>query len=472
MAAFAFIFWASVLFIVYTYVGYPLVLFALSSLVQIERDLVFLFRRGERRRRRDDARLPGVTLGFAAYNEEDVIEEKVRNCLALNYPREKLEILVISDGSNDQTEVVVAKYLSHGIRLLADGERRGKAARMNQIVEMASSPVVVFSDANTIYDPDALNAIVRHFEDERVGAVCGEVRLTGPSGELESESLYWRYEVVLKFLENKLDLVIGSNGPIYAVRREYYEPIPDDTIVDDFVIPMLIRGKGYRLVYDPEAVAHEKTTGSLEGEMIRRQRIGAGNWQAASMLRGMLHPLQGRVAFSFWSHKVFRWSVPLAMIVALVSNLPLVGRHPYGLLMLLQVAFYAAAGVGHLTGGQGGLGRLCRVPQTFVEMNLGLLSGLVRFVSGSQRVTWARRTRQPAPARQDDDLPQLDELMRASERAGSRAEDAPIPLDEGDMPLAATEEAEPRPGTDDEDETKELPMVEPPGPVDDNKGTA
>jgi hypothetical protein len=166
---------------------------------------------------------------------------------------------------------------------------------------------------------------------------------------------------------------------------------------------MVIRSKGYRVVYDPEAVAHEQTTGSLEGEMIRRRRIGAGNWQAAVMLAPMLNPLHGWIAFSFWSHKVFRWSVPVAMIGAFLSNMPLVGDTKYVLLMGLQVVFYTAAAVGHATGGQGDIGRWCRVPQVFVEMNMGLLWGLLRYLAGAQSAAWdrAQRTAEPPAAGQE-----------------------------------------------------------------------
>jgi len=447
------IFWLLAVFIFYVYVGYPLILFVLSSLVQTKRDLMYVFQRGERRRRELEAELPIVTLGISAYNEEGVIEQKLQNCLALDYPSDKLEIIVISDGSDDRTDEIVQRYASEGVKLMADGERHGKPARMNQIVEMARSPIVVLSDANTMYKPDAIKALVRHFGDEKVGAVCGELHLTGPGGEIESESLYWRYEVMLKFMENKLGLVLGSNGGLYAIRKELFAPIPDDTIVDDFVIPMLIRSKGYRIVYDPETMADEQTTGTLHGELVRRRRIAAGNWQAAVMLRPMLNPLNGAIAFSFWSHKIFRWSVPLAMIGLLAVNIALVTVPAYAVLLGMQILFYAAAVVGYFGGTSGPVGRLCKAPQVLVEMNIGLLWGLVRYLRGSQEVTWDRVDRAEIPS-----------------EPATTAPEAPVEpfLSAGSVPSGPIETLEPDESIPDDAETKELPPVEPPHEVDDN----
>ena len=450
------VFWASVAFLAYTYVGYPLIMFVLSSLVQVKRDLEFILARRERRQRDEATELPAVTLGFAAYNEQDVIDAKLRNILELDYPAEKLEVIVVSDGSTDETDAIVERYAGRGVRLLTDGERRGKAARINQVVAEASHPIVVLSDANTMYEPDALRSLVRHFEDERVGSVCGEVRLIGPDGSLESESLYWRYEVMLKFMENKLDLVLGSNGPIYAVRKDLYEPIPDETIVDDFVIPMAIRSKGYRLVYDPEAVAHEQTTGSIKGEFVRRRRIGAGNWQAAVMLRSMLNPFAGRVAFSFWSHKIFRWTGPLAMITAFGSHLVLAMEPGYTILLVAHVAFYAAAAFGHFVGGKGTFASICRVPQVFVGMNLGLLCGFLRFLTDRQAVAWEQTRGDAAETPADE-----------SAQPGEPADEAPTPADDDAADAKPRAElSAPLKQTDDEPDTKELDHL---GLFDDDK---
>ena len=442
------VFWLMVAFILYAYIGYPVVLFVLSSFVQAKRDLGFILGRKERRQANKPFEPPAVTFGFAAYNEEDVIESKLQNVLAMDYPPGKLEVIVASDGSDDQTEAIVARYAGSGVRLLADGERLGKAARINQIVAEAANPIVVLSDANTMFEPDAVGKIARHFDDEEVGAVSGEVRLLGPDGRLESESLYWRYEVMLKFMENKLNLIVGANGPIYAVRKDVYEPIADKTIVDDFVIPMLIRSKGSRVVYDPEAVAHEETTGSLGAEFIRRRRIGAGNWQAAGMLQRMLNPLSGRIAFSFWSHKIFRWLVPVAMIVALAANLLLLNDPVFKVFLGLQMAFYAAAGLGQIVGGKGVIGGTCYIPRVLVSMNLGLLLGLIRYFTGSQQVTW-ERSRVVRVSAEDDagvEAPPAEEAIEESTFEGGLG----VHLDAADAAA----------GPDGDDDTKELPAVD------------
>ena len=279
----------------YSYLGYPLLLFLLASVVQMGRDAYYLVSRAERRRRSE--RLPRASLLLAAYNEEKVIERTLRNCLAVDYPRECLEILVGSDGSSDGTDAIVRRFEGQGVRLLRFDERRGKLAVVRDCVAQARGDILVFSDANTLLEPDSVRSLVRHFDNPKVGAVCGELRLVHPDGASADEGAYWRYELVLKILESRLDSVLGANGAIYAMRRELFPAMTARLITEDFIIPMKVRSRGFRVLYDPEAVALETAPAGVEDEFRRRVRIGAGNWQALWYCRDLLLPVE-RIRFA------------------------------------------------------------------------------------------------------------------------------------------------------------------------------
>jgi len=255
-------------------------------------------------------------------------------------------------------------------------------------------------DANTQVRPDAVRNLVRHFGDAEVGAVCGELRLSTREGQPAEEGVYWRYEVTLKILENRLNAVLGANGAIYAVRRPLFPALPGDLITDDFVIPMKVRAGGHRVIYDPEAVATEEAPASLGSEFRRRVRIGAGNWQALAQCASLLLPQKGFVAFSYWSHKVLRWATPFLLVAAFAASLTLTG--PLGRVVLgVQIAFYLTALTGyvlprfHVPAGP------LRLPAYFVAINAALAAGLLRGALGRQRAAWTRTSRQPLPQRRD-----------------------------------------------------------------------
>ena len=397
------VFWAAVGLLVYAYFLYPLLLLAATAVVQLNRDLRFLFRRRSRRiQAADEDALPSVSIVIPAYNEEEAIAAKLETCLALDYPREKLEIIVGSDGSDDGTNEAVAAFAERGVILAAYEKQRGKPSVINETVEQATGDVIVLSDATTMIEPDALRKIVRHFRDPRVGVVNGELRFESPTEGYKGEGLYWRYEVMVKFMENRLGVVLGSSGALCAVRRSVYRPIRDDCICDDFVVTLNAMIDGYHAVYDPEAQSVEQTAASVEMESSRRERIGAGNFQALGRTLRLLNPFRGWVALCYVSHKIFKWITWLFMVTALVANMllvnhpacvPIVGGRLYLILLIAQIGFYGLALLGAVRLRIPVLSGVARVAHYFVAMHYALFRGLVRHIRGRQPVAWRREHR-------------------------------------------------------------------------------
>ena len=378
------LFWLSAGLVFYTYAGYPLVVWLLSR---------WLGRRVEVPVG-DDADLPSASLLIAAYNEEAVIEERVRNALAMDYPPAKFEIVVGSDGSSDGTASIVRRSADRGVRLLDYAQRRGKASVLNSAFAELKGEIVLLSDANTHIDPAAARKLVRWFQDPGVGAVCGRLVLTDPQTGRNVDSLYWKYETFLKRCEGRLGALLGANGAIYAIRRDLFAPIPPETIVDDFVIPLLAKLRtGCAIVYDGEAIAHEETPPDVGSEFHRRSRIGAGGFQSIGMLWRLLDPRRGWVAFTFLSHKVLRWTCPFFLVGMLVSNLLLVGRPFYQNFLFCQLAFYLVSLVGAFVSGKFKALKLVRLATMFTSMNVALLFGFWRWLRGSQKGAWRRTAR-------------------------------------------------------------------------------
>jgi cellulose synthase/poly-beta-1,6-N-acetylglucosamine synthase-like glycosyltransferase len=386
------IFWISLGLIGYTYAGYPLVLLLLASAQQVRRDLRFAWGT-ERRRGIKEPALPTVSLVFAAYNEAAVMAEKMRNCGEIDYPAGKLEILVGCDGCSDETAAFARQAALPNTTVSEYGERSGKPVVLNRLVAAANGEVVVFSDANTMFEPKAVRCLVRHFADSRVGCVCGELRLRDPESGARGEGLYWRYEGCLKFFESRLNMLVGANGGIFAVRRELFEPLPLKAIVDDFLTAMEVRRKNYRVVFDWEAAGYETAASNVREEFVRRVRIGAGNFHALRMTWRLLMPGAGRIAFSYWSHKVLRWLVPFALLTAFGAALSLSAQPFYAVCALLSVMFSAAALLGYRRELRNVHRGLCAVPYYFLSMNLALFVGFLKFVSGQQGVIWQRTPR-------------------------------------------------------------------------------
>jgi len=382
------LFWLALILITYTYLLYPVALLVLTA-----------FRKPFLPRRRPAAtygvEIYGVSIIVSAYNEEAVIEEKIKNCLDLDYPNEKLEIIIASDGSDDRTNEIVRGFSDKGVVLADYKARRGKAEALNQTIPMAKNEIIVLSDANTAFRKDALKMLVRNFGDDMAGCVCGEMifksKRENKTGELEG--FYWKYEVFLKRLEGRKGSLLGANGGIYAIRKKLFERIPSDTIIDDFVIPMKILEKGYRVVYEPEAIAYEETAKSIIQEMARRVRIGAGDFQSLVLTRKLLNPLRGFSAYAFWSHKVLRWFAPFLLLGALFFNAFIVGEKLYLMIFMLQIGFYGLAFIGRLFSTSNIHIKTLGFFYYFVSMNIALMVGFFKFVSGSQSVMWKRTER-------------------------------------------------------------------------------
>lgn len=372
--------------VAYSYVGYPLLLLL----------LVRLFGRGAQPpgERGGDEHLPFVSLLIAAYNEEQVIEARVKDALSTDYPADRFEIVIGSDGSSDRTAEIVRSFSDARVRLLDFEERRGKPAVLNSAMEEVRGDIVILSDANTFTDRAAVRNLTRWFSDPAVGVVCGKLVLTDPQTGRNVDSAYWKYETMLKLNEGRLDALLGSNGAIYAIRKALFVPIPPDTIVDDFVIPLLAKIRtSCKIVYDREALAFEETAPDVGGEFHRRARIGAGGFQSICMLGQLLNPRRGWVSLTFFSHKVLRWLCPFCLLGALFFNSLLVRYVGYQMLLTAQACFYAISVLGLFAPASFRLPKLVRLAAMFTAMNAALLVGFWRWASRRQRGMWRRTAR-------------------------------------------------------------------------------
>lgn len=385
--------WIMIFLVFYTYFFYPLVLIAISGVRQIIRDTSFVFSKNERRNRTQS--LPEISVVIAAYNEEKCIEERIHNLLALDYPKEKIKFVIGSDGSSDGTNEILKKFDHENLFVHCFEQNRGKINVLNELVGNVKSPVTVFSDANTMFEPDALKKLVAHFENDKIGAVCGELHLVDPFSGDNKDNLYWKYEQVLKFHESRLDALLGANGAIYAIRTPLYQALPTDTIIDDFCIVMNIAQEGYQITYAPEAKAIEEIAPDLAEESSRRIRIGAGNYQAMMRLGWLLNPLKGYRFFSYFSHKILRWFVPHLMVLILIINMLLaVESSLYQVLLGVQILFYLSAVIGlKLKSTTGPLGKLLQLIAFFVSMNYSLFKGFFRFLNKNLSATWESTSR-------------------------------------------------------------------------------
>ncbi|QDT91718.1 glycosyltransferase family 2 protein [Gimesia algae] len=404
------LFWTSLFLIGFSYIGYPLVIWFLarkSSRQQVKAE----------RKPLDTNALPKVSIIIAAYREEAVILERLNNLARLDYPTSKLEILIGCDGNEDLTGELVNSYGDDQIRLIQFEQRRGKASVLNDCVPLASGEILVFSDANTNMDPQCIKQLVRHFPDESTGCVCGQLILEDAETGKNVDGLYWKYENFLKHCETRLGAVLGVNGALYALRKSLYQPIPPDTIIDDFLIGMRVHLAGRRLIYDATAFAVEETATSVQAEFKRRIRIGTGAFQSLKHLKGLLNPRYGSIAFAFWSHKLLRWFCPVFMALAFLSNLILLNQPLYQATLAVQLLFYTSAIVGMKLKGGNRLVKLCRVPGMFVQMNLALGIGLFRWIFTRQSGIW-ERTERSLPASvpvNDQEIPETDPVVSDSE---------------------------------------------------------
>ena len=366
--------------LIYTHVGYPALLWLLSKLFP-QHDTPS----------NEPAEWPDVSVLVSAYNEEAVIADRIRNFLDLDYPRARLEILVGSDGSTDRTCEIVNLYASQGIRLIAFKERRGKASVVNDLVAQARREIVVLTDANTFFYPDAVRELIRAlWRNPSACAVLGRLDLHSSTERGNLDGVYWRWDTFIKTLESHFGSVVGGNGGIYAFPRNRYQPISPEAISnDDFLIPMLIRlHSGGQVFFAPSARAWERSPERVRDEFQRHVRIGAGGLQGILWTWRLLLPWKGMVAVAYFSHKVLRWFGPWFMLVGFVANLWLLDRPVFQALFVGQLVLYGLAAAATLVRHVPILGKAATAARYFLVLNAAVLLGFIRFALGIARPTW------------------------------------------------------------------------------------
>lgn len=373
-------FWIIFCILIYAYFVYPIILLVLT--------IFFPLRNASQR----IVAIPKISILVAAYNEGKLIQKKIENCLSLDYPKELVTIWIASDGSTDNTDAIVNTFQAQDSRVhLLSFHRQGKAATINMAFQHTSGEIVVFTDANTMIERDAMIKLIQPFKDAKVGCVSGRLIYRNPSkvASGRGENAYWRYETTLKSLESKIGYIAGANGALYAIRRGLFDALPSDTINDDFTISMRVVQKGYHSLYAPEAVAYEDVAPSLSSEFRRHVRDATGHYIAMLHLRGLLNPTIGVRSFIYWSHRVLRWVAPFNLICLLGLNLALYSIPVYRCLFFGQMVFYILALFGFICSRR--RSNICIIfyaPFYFCSLNVALLLGFLKAISGSQERMW------------------------------------------------------------------------------------
>ncbi len=384
------LFWISLAIIFYTFMGYGLILYIL---VQIKRWF-------QKKAAFADDFEPTVTLVIPCFNEADILIIKIKNCKELDYPKDKLRIVFITDGSTDYSQDVLETHPD--IDVLHENKRAGKTAAENRAMKFVDTPFVIFSDANTLLNKEAIRFIIRHFSNEETGCVSGEKRVLMDEKDTASaagEALYWKYESLLKKWDSELNTTVGAAGELVAFRCSLYTDLPEDTLLDDFMQSMLIAAKGYKIVYEPNAFAAETASENVAEELKRKIRIAAGGWQSMSRLAPYLSPLKSPLLyFQYFSHRLLRWTItPVLLILVFMMNLVLLRLDSpiYQWLMVGQLLFYAGAVIGYALENRKIRFKPFFIPYYFCVMNYAVLAGLKKYLSGKQKATWDKAKRKP-----------------------------------------------------------------------------
>jgi cellulose synthase/poly-beta-1,6-N-acetylglucosamine synthase-like glycosyltransferase len=396
---FEILFWVCIGLVVYTYIGYGILAWIF---VKIRTLLGISFATPN-----DPDFLPKVTLAIPAYNEMSCIEAKVKNSFALDYPADKIDVLFVTEGSNDGTTEYIQSLMSTypNMKIIGGTERKGKIEAMNMAVKTIKTPIVIFTDANTTLNKAVIKNIVRHFKDEKVGAVAGEKRIQLDDSEAAAgagEGLYWKYESFLKKLDTKLYSVVGAAGELFAVRTNLHGTVEKDTLLDDFMISLRVAADGYRVIYEPEAYAIERPSFSIQDEMKRKIRIAAGGFQSIARLGFLWNIFKyGWLSFQYVSHRAMRWAVapfclPLIFLLNLVIVLMEGMNEPltlYKALFVAQVLFYVLAITGYWFENQKIRIKLLFVPFYFSFMNYCAIRGYNRYRNGITSGIWEKAKR-------------------------------------------------------------------------------
>ncbi len=387
-------FWILLFIIVYTYVGYGILLYII---IKIRR----FFKIGNKAEI-DSTYEPEVTLFIAAYNEKDYVEAKMKNSLELEYPKDKLNIVWVTDGSDDGTPDLLKGYPNTAVHHL--DARNGKIGAMNRGMEFVKTPIVIFSDANTNLGNESIRRIVNLFSNPKVGCVSGEKRIVTKETDVASgagEGIYWKYESALKKWDAELYSVVGAAGELFAIRTSLYRHVEKDTLLDDFIISLRVAQDGYTIQYDPEAYAIETASANVKEELKRKVRISAGGIQSIVRLRSLLNIFKyGTLSFQYISHRVLRWSLTPLCLILLIPVLTVLAVNEgildfgfYSVLFWLQLLFYAAALLGWFLENRETRVKILFIPYYFFIMNLSVVLGFFRYIKNSQSVNWERAKR-------------------------------------------------------------------------------
>ncbi len=393
MVALKIFFWMGVFLVFYTYIGYGMLLWVL---VKMKR---FVKGKAVKAALPADEDLPDVTFMVCAYNEQDVVDMKMENTLQFDYPHDKLHIMWVTDGSTDATNDRLSRY--PGVEIVFSPERKGKTAALNHGISMVKTDLTIMTDANTMVNPEAVREIVRCFQDPQVACVAGEKRVMARhegQAAAEGEGLYWKYESALKKMDSELYSAMGAAGELNAIRTRLYQPMPENALLDDFVMSMRMVGQGYRIAYSPDAYAMEYGSADLNEESKRKRRIAAGGLQSIWWLRSMMNPLRNpMVSFQFVSHRVLRWSItPVALLALIPLNVALVlmkAGTVYNIIWALQLLFYLAAFIAWVMERQGRKNKLLYVPYYFLFMNLNVFKGMKYLCSHQSSGAWEKAKR-------------------------------------------------------------------------------
>jgi poly-beta-1,6-N-acetyl-D-glucosamine synthase len=391
------VFWIMIFTVFYSYLGYGLLLWLY---LKIKR---FRVKRVETL----PAIEPFVSLIVACFNEESILRAKIENTLQIDYPKEKLKIYFITDGSTDNSGNILSEFgqITH----LHTNERKGKVAAINRAMLHVSSPLVIFCDANTFLNKECIKYIVRHYSDEQIGAVAGEKIVADLNNKNNAagagEGLYWRYESFLKKLDSQFYTVVGAAGELFSIRTHLFEKTDDNILLDDFIISMKICKKGYRVMYEPKAFAIEAPSFNIKEEQKRKVRIGAGAFQSMHLLIDLLNIFKyKKLAFQYISHRVLRWSVCpififLIVIVNMIICIFLQSNFIYNFLLFAQVIFYAMALLGWFLANKNVKNKILYIPYYFLFMNVSLILGFFKYINNTQTVLWDKALRKPESAK-------------------------------------------------------------------------
>jgi poly-beta-1,6-N-acetyl-D-glucosamine synthase len=385
MKIFEIIFWTMLGITFYAYLGYGILLWLLVKMKN------FFIKKVNYK----ITEWPEVTVLVASYNESEYVVEKTKNTLAQDYPKEKLKIVFVTDGTTDDS-VDKLKNLEK-VTVYHKAERSGKMAAINRVMPLITSPITIFTDANAMLNPGAVKKMVQHFANPKVGVVAGEkqiIKISENNAEV-GEGLYWKYESFLKKLDAELYSTVGAAGELYAIRTPLFETLEKDTLLDDFVLSLRICSKGYLTAYEPEAKALETASLNIAEELKRKIRISAGGIQSVLRLKTLLNPIKhGWLTFQYLSHRVLRWTlVPAFLILMPILNLFLLDKTLFQLSLILQLSFYTMAILGYIFEKRGKKIKILYVPYYFSFMNYAAILGIKRFFGNQQAVTWEKAAR-------------------------------------------------------------------------------